>query len=352
MKKIIIYIIFLVIIPLKVNAISAASYVVIDQNSNRVLYGSNYNTSSLIASTTKVMTAIIVLENSNLDDVVVVGKEIFESYGSSIYLELGEEISVKDLLYGLMLRSGNDAAIVLANYVAGSMEDFAKLMNQKVNDLGLENTIFLNSSGLDEYTENKSTAYDLAVITSYAMKNDIYKKITKTLLYDTNTSYKNYTWANKNRLLTQYEYATGGKTGYTEKANRTLVTSASKDNMDIIVVTLNDGNDFNDHQSLYELTFKEYESIKVVDKDITSFKDENNSYYVKNDYFVLIKKGDIDNVEVKYTIYEKPVTSIAGLVSVYYYDELIWEDNIYIVEKEVNKFSLFWTKIVEWFKLW
>lgn len=351
MKKIIIFII-LVVVPMNVFGISASSYVVIDQNSNRVLYGSNYDEVSLIASITKIMTAIVVLENSNLDDVVTVGEEVLEAYGSAIYIELGEEITVRDLLYGLLLRSGNDAATVLAYYVAGSMENFAVLMNEKVSDLGLTNTVFLNSSGLDEVTENKSTAYDMAIITSYAMKNEIYKEITGTLNYTAVSSYKTYTWANKNRLLTEYEYATGGKTGYTEKAYRTLVTSASKDNMDIIVVTLNDGNDFADHEYLYDLAFSEYEAIMVIDKDITSLEEDDNIYYTKNDYYALVKIGEEENLEVKYQIFDKVVNSVAGKVSVYLYDELLYEDNLYVKDKSESSFMSFFDKIINWFKSW
>lgn len=351
MKKIILFILCLVV-PLNVCAISASSYVVLDQNSNRILYGSNYDDVSLIASITKIMTAIVVLENCDEEEIVTVGEEVFEAYGSAIYIELGEEISVQDLLYGLMLRSGNDAATVLAYYVAGSMEDFALLMNEKVSELGLSNTTFLNSSGLDEVTENKSTAYDMAVIMSYAMKIDLFSEITGTTSYTATSSYKTYTWENKNRLLSEYEYATGGKTGYTQKANRTLVTTASKDNMDIVVVTLNDGNDFADHESLYELTFSEYEAIKVVDKDITSYTDENNSYYVKNDYYALVKIGEEDSLEVVYQIYEKEISGVGGLVSVYLGDELLWEDSIYIVENESGVFLSLWEKILNWFKSW
>ncbi|MFI3261048.1 MAG: D-alanyl-D-alanine carboxypeptidase family protein [bacterium] len=333
-----------------VYAISASSYVVIDQNSNRVLYGSNYNDQSLIASITKILTAIVVIENCDIDEVIVVGEEVLSAYGSAVYIEVGEEISVRDLLYGLMLRSGNDAAIVLAHHVSGSIEEFAILMNELVDSLGLKNSIFYNPSGLDEETENLSTAYDMAVITSYAMKNEDYFLITSTDYHTTKTNYKTYWWDNKNRLLGTNEYTTGGKTGYTEKAKRTLVTTASYNNMDIVVVTLNDGNDFEDHASLYNTVFSNYESIKVVDKDLTSYVDSDNKYYVNNDYYALIKEEDSDNLIVKTDFFTSPVGNVGGLIKVYYTDDLLYEDNLYIEEKEV-KIS-FWEKIVGWLKLW
>lgn len=352
MRKFLKIVILLVVItPINIKAISASSYIVMDQNSNQILYGSNYDSSSLIASITKIMTAIIVLENCDIDEVITVGEEVLTAYGSAVYIEVGEEISVRDLLYGLMLRSGNDATTVLAYHVAGSLENFALLMNEKVTELDLENTTFLNPSGLDEETENKSTAYDMAVIMSYAMKNETFKTITSTEYYETKSSYKKYTWENKNKLLGTYDYITGGKTGYTEKAYRTLVTTASYDNMDIVVVTLNDGNDWIDHITLYETVFSNYEAIKVISKDITSFEDNNNSYYVKNDYYALIKKSDDNNIDVKYSIYDKAVNDIYGKVSVYLNNEIIYEDNIYLIEETTESLS-WWQKILSWFKLW
>lgn len=351
MRKVFLFFIIL-LIPTSVFAISASSYVVMDQNSGRVLLGSNYDSSSLIASITKIMTAIVVIENSDLDSVITVGDDVLKAYGSAIYIEVGEEISIRDLLYGLMLRSGNDAALILSLEVAGSLDEFAVLMNEKVSELNLSNTVFFNPSGLDEETENKSTAYDMAVIMSYAMKNEVFSEITGTYSYTAVSSYKTYTWTNKNRLLSSYDYCTGGKTGYTQKANRTLVTTASKDNMDIVVVTLNDGNDFADHEDLYETIFASYESVLVIDKDVTSFKGDDNTYYVENDYFALIKLGDYDNLSVTYEIYNEPVNKVAGIVYVIYDDEVIYSDNLYLVSESNEENLGFFARILEWFKSW
>ncbi len=349
MKKFI-FILFL-FLPINVFAISASSYVVVDQNTNEVLMGSNIHDEKLIASITKIMTAIIVIENSDLDEIVTVDESVLKAYGSAIYIEVGEKITIRDLLYGLMLRSGNDAAIVLANEVAGSMSEFADLMNDLVKELKLSNTVFYNNHGLETSEgENISTAYDMAVITSYAMNDSEFRKITSTENITVKTSYKTYSWSNKNKLLGQYDYITGGKTGYTTKASRTLVTTASKDGMDIVVVTLNDGNDWADHITLYEKVFEEYFSFEVLNKDITSLNLEGKDYYIKNDYNILISKNDEPNIEVKYDIFTESVNGIYGEAKVYFNDELLHNEKLYLKEEE-EKESL-WNKIVRWFSSW
>ena len=346
MKKF--FFVFLILfVPIPVIA-NASSYIVMDQNSNQILYGSNYNDKSLIASITKIMTAIIVIENSEVDRTITVNDEVLKAYGSAVYLEVGEKIKIKDLLYGLMLRSGNDAAIVLANEVGGSIDDFSVLMNNLAKKLKLKNTTFVNPHGLDEESKNYSTAYDMAVIMSYAMKNDIFREITKAKNYTTKSSYKTYNWKNKNKLLFDYKYTTGGKTGYTELANRTLVTTASKDNMDIVVVTINYPDDFSNHKGYYEKVFKKYESVKVLDKNVTSFE---KNYYIKNDYYALVKRGEEKNISVKNKIYNKPVNLIAGKTEVYNKDQLLYTDNIYKYQRSEETLS-WWQKIVDWFKSW
>ncbi len=345
MKKIVLLV--LLIIPININAISASSYIIMDQNTNNVLKGSNINESYLIASITKIMTAIVVIENvEDLDKEITVDEEVLKAYGSAIYIEVGEKLTIRDLLYGLMLRSGNDAAIVLANEVSGSMEEFASLMNETVKKLDLEDTIFHNSHGLEDSNgENKSSTYDMAVITSYAMENTDFKKISGSENYTVKSNYKSYSWANKNKLLGKYDYITGGKTGYTEKAGRTLVTTASKDGMDLVVVTINDGNDWNDHISLYEEVFSSYINYKILDKNIVAPKE---NIYIKNDYNMLIKKDDKENLEIKYELFNKPVGTVVGLAKVYYNEKLVHEENLYKNEESLS----WWQKLVGWFKSW
>src|SRR5574344_1562362 len=220
------------------------------------------------------MTCIIALEDGNIDNQVIVDNDVLKAYGSAIYIEKGEQLKLIDLLYGLMLRSGNDAALEIANNVAGSMENFVNLMNSKAKDLGMNDTFFINDNGLEEKSgENYSTSYDMAILMRYALNNNVFKKIIGTKQYKIKTNYKTYEWTNKNRLLKEYKYTIGGKTGFTEKARRTLVTAALKDNKKLIVVTLNDSNDFLDHQNLYEEYFKNYELYKIVDKNNFKIKD-------------------------------------------------------------------------------
>ena len=210
MKKIIL-LIMLYLIPFSVEA----SVVVMDMDSHRVLYGVNENEEMLIASTTKIMTALVVINNTDIDEIITIDQSVLRSFGSGIYVEVGEKISIKDLLYGLMLRSGNDAAIALSEHVGGSESGFAKLMNELAESLGMYHTHFINASGLEnEKGEgNTSTATDMALLMSYAMKNDIFREITATKHYMAKTNYKTYDWYNKNKLLTNYKYTTVGKTG-------------------------------------------------------------------------------------------------------------------------------------------
>ncbi|MDD6224263.1 MAG: D-alanyl-D-alanine carboxypeptidase, partial [bacterium] len=208
-----------------------------DRDSGRVLFSKDPDTPRLIASITKIMTAILAIESGRLDEEVTVGEEVLTMYGSNIYIELGEKMLLRDLVYGLMLRSGNDSAVVIATFVGGTEENFVKMMNDKAASIGMTNTIFHNSHGLDEITENKSTAYDMALLSSYASKNETYMKIVGTKKYTVQSDKKSYLWNNRNKLLTSYEWATGGKTGYTPRAGRTLVTNASKNGLDLTVVT-------------------------------------------------------------------------------------------------------------------
>ena len=200
----------------------------IDNNSKRILYQKDIHSKRLIASTTKIMTAIITLENSNLNDIVTVGEEVLSMYGTNIYVELNEKMSVRDLLYGLMLRSGYDAAVVLAKYVGGSIENFVKMMNEKAKEIGMINTIFSNPHGLDEETQNYSTAYDMALLSMYASNNSLYNEITSTKKYVVQTNNKSYLWYNRNKLVGNYKFLTSGKTGYTPDAGKTFVSTAIK----------------------------------------------------------------------------------------------------------------------------
>ena len=219
MKKVLVMLL-LFLIPLNVfgkedTFDTAKSSIVMDLDSGRVLYENNADEKRLIASITKIMTCIIAIEEGDLDSEVEAGDEILKMYGTSIYLELNEKMKLIDLLYGLMLRSGNDASVVIAKAVAGSEEKFVKMMNDKAKEIGMTNTTFSNPHGLDEETKNYSTARDMAKLSRYAYKNKTYRKIIGTEEYRVQTDSKSYLWYNRMKLLGNYKYCTGGKNGYT-----------------------------------------------------------------------------------------------------------------------------------------
>jgi len=357
MKKIILFtlLFFVCITNVKASTQTASSYILMDAQTGRVLLEKDINNQRLIASITKIMTCTIALENADIESIVTVDDSILKAYGSGIYIQIGEEITLKDLLYGLMLRSGNDAAVMIATYISGSEEEFVKLMNNKAKELGMNNTIFNNSSGLDEKGGNYSTAYDMALLTKYAMKNEMYQTIVKTKNYQTKTNYKSYSWTNKNKLL-KYDYITGGKTGYTEKAKRTLVSTASIDNMNLIVVTLNDSDDWNTHTYLYEYAKNNYSSYKVLNK--SKFKIEEDNYfngnlYIKNDVYIPFKKNETDSLISHIKLYKTPNYNdgdIVGVNQIIYKNNVIYEEEIYIEKYNKKEKITILDKIRKWFK--
>ena len=247
------------ILPCKVNAISAKSAVLLDAHTGRVLYAKDHHKKSLIASTTKIMTALVICEQCNVLDRVQIPKEAVGIEGSSMYLREGEILTVQELLYGMMLHSGNDAAVALAIYCGGTVEAFAELMNDKAYRLGLENTHFVNPNGLD-HPEHYSTAYDLAVLSAYAMNNPIFARtVSAKSLTVGSRSLRNH-----NKLLWQFDGAEGIKTGYTKAAGRILVSSASRSGRRLIAVTIHAPNDWQDHKTLLETGFAKYSMTTLV----------------------------------------------------------------------------------------
>lgn len=362
MKKKILFILTVLIIPFKVNALSASSYVVMDASSNRILEGFNIDEKKLIASTTKIMTCIITLENSDIKQEVEVSKEVLKSYGSGIYVEVGEKLTLEDLLYGLMLRSGNDAAIEIARVVSNSMDEFVKLMNNKAKEIGMNNTLFINNHGLEDNkgNGNTSTSYDMALLMSYALKNDKFKEIIGTKRRVVKSSYKTYDWYNKNKLLTDYKYTIGGKTGFTKKARRTLVTAAKKDDKTIIVVTLNDPNDFVDHKNLYESNFKKYNLVTILNKDLFNIKDVkyNGKVYIKDDFKMLLTKSEENKVLIDYEMNKNGNYNdedIVGIAHIKLDNKEINKVNIYLDtnnQKNIKKEKNWFLKLLDFIIFW
>lgn len=360
MKKFLLLLFLL--IPIKICAIetSARSAILMDIDSNRILYEKNIHEVRSVASISKIMTAVIAIESGKINDKVIVGDEINDAYGSGIYIKVGEELTLKDLLYGLMLRSGNDAALAIAKYVGESVDDFVKLMNKKAKEIGMRNTTFNNPSGLDQEKGNYSTAYDMAILTSYAMKLEDYKIITSTKKYTLTTNKNTYSWINKNKLLSIYKYTTGGKTGFTEIAKRTLVTTATKDNTNLVVVTLNDGNDWKDHQNLFEYGFSNYTNLKMLTKGKINIYNEkyysDYELYIKNDYSYLIQNSEQNNLAFKYDLEKKRSIKNGdevGVLKIYLGDKKIHEEKIFVKELAKKGKKSFFAKIKDWFvNLW
>lgn len=354
MKKVIVVFLLLVLfVPVNVMGLSLScrSCVLMDADSGRVLYEKDKDNPRLIASITKIMTAILAIESGRLEETVTVGEEVLTMYGSNIYIELGEKMKLLDMVYGLMLRSGNDAAIVIATFVGGTEEKFVEMMNKKAKEIGMTNTVFNNSHGLDEVTQNKSTAYDMALLSSYASHNETYMKIVGTKKYTVQTDKKSYLWNNRNKLLNLYEYATGGKTGYTPSAGRTLVTNASNNGLNLTAVTLNDGNEYVSHEAMYEYGFKNYKNYKILDKK--RFKIDSayypNKIYINEDFTYPLTEIEKENVKVLVKLTKldnfKDGDEV-GEVIVKLVDEEIYSQKVYVkVNKEEKKgfFSRVWS---------
>lgn len=232
---------------------SATSAILVDVNSGRVLYEQNADAKMLIASTTKIMTALVAIREGNLGDVVTIDHETTLTEGSSMYLKEGEKLTLETLLYGLMLCSGNDAAVAIAGHVGGSQAGFVALMNETARELGMEHSSFANPNGLD-HENHYSTARDMARLACAAVQNETLVRIASTRTVTAGGR----TMSNHNKLLSYVDGCIGLKTGYTRAAGRTLVSCAERNGQRLVAVTLQDGNDWADHQALFEYGFSAY----------------------------------------------------------------------------------------------
>lgn len=320
------------------------SCILMDNDSGRILYSKNANEKRLIASTTKMMTFLIAYENGNLNDVYEVGEEVLDMYGTSIYLSVGEKISLRDLLYGLILRSGNDASVVIASNIGKNYDDFIHLMNKKAQDLGMKNTIFSNPHGLDEKTENYSTSYDMALLSRELSKIPFYLEVSSTKHYTTTSDMKAYDWYNRNKLLTKYKYATGGKNGYTPRAGKTLVSTAFNNNLSLTAVSLSDSDTYDTHISLYEDAFSKYENYLILNKNSFFYDDKNyGKLYIKNSFYypVLEKEEGLITMTIQImNNVDLNNSNKVGTVIVYLDKEEIHRENLY-AKKSKEKLSFF-----------
>jgi len=298
--------------------ISAEAAALIDVASGRILYQKNGNKKMRIASLTKTMTAIVAIETANLQDVVTVPPQAVGVEGSSIYLKRGEKLTLEELLYGLMLRSGNDAAVAIAYHVGGSVPGFVHLMNEKAALIGMTHTNFTNPHGLDDSNMHYSTAEDMVKLSAYALKNPVFKKIVSTKVKS--ISWEGENWdrrlQNKNKLLHLYKGADGVKTGYTKLAKRCLASSATRDGRQLAVITLNAPDDWNDSMRLMDWGFSQFKVTRLVEKGqavnlSTSAPGMGTDFRLvtMNEFSYPLKEGEEGNIRTEGKLVEATLTS-------------------------------------------
>lgn len=340
--------------------INARSAIIFDRTTKKMMWGKKENDVRAMASTTKIMSCIVILENSNLKDIVTISKKAANTGGSSLKINTGDKITVNDLLYGLMLRSGNDAAVALAEHVGGSIEGFALLMNNKAKELGLKNTNFVTPHGLDN-NEHYTTAYELAIITDYALNNKKFAQIVNT---KSTTIYINglaRTIANTNELLGSLNGVDGVKTGFTGNAMRCLVTSCTRNGNQIITVVL--GSDTKkqrtlDSIKLIEYAFKNFERINIEEiakKEFENWKQINvGRIYINKaqKQYMQVELKDIENKVIPMKIGEEKDINIE-INCIYEYEAPVMENtkvgNLIIKKNEeiIEVVDIVCAKIVE-----
>ncbi len=345
----------------------AQAYSVIDVKSGRIVLESHGDSRLPIASLTKVMTALLAIEYKEMSDIVKVSHRAHGKEGSSIYLQRDEQMSLHTMLYGLMLRSGNDAATAIAEHVGGSEDGFVYLMNEKAVQLGMINSHFVNPHGLD-HTNHYSSANDLAKLTAYALRNVIFQEIVQTKIKSApnpNQSW-DYRWLNKNKMLTLYEGADGVKTGYTTLAHRTLISSATRNGQQFAVVTLNDGNDWNDHRKLLDYAFANYPLRQIATKNELLYPP---NYYTTRDFEYPLHQDEISLLRKKIILEPETTTSFRlgkrGVIELYIDQRHIASIPMYekgserlkIMEKNALRFTKYESKIhqnlpMQFIKIW
>ena len=260
----------LLLFPLPAGAEGARSSILIEMETSRVLYENNAHEALPMASTTKIMTALVALENGNLQDMVTCGEHAFGVPGTSIYLSLGEQLTLKQMLYGLMLASGNDAAVAVAEHIGGSVPEFCRMMTARAEEIGCENTVFTTPHGLPAEGHH-TTAWDLALITREAMKNPVFREIVSTQRASLPWAGHEYSRVlnNKNKLLSTYAGALGVKTGYTKAAGRCLVFAAERNGMTLIGAVLNCPDWFDEAAALLDRGFENWQIVTILSQGET-----------------------------------------------------------------------------------
>lgn len=336
-------------VSVEAGASTSSSYVVIEETTGRVLTEYNKDLQLPIASTTKIVTALVTLEHASPDDEVVIPREAQGIEGSSIYIKAGEVYTVRDLLYGLMLRSGNDSAVALALHVSGSIESFSSLMNEKARSIGAYNTHFTNPHGLHD-ENHYSSAYDMALLTASAYKNPTFREIVSSKRY---LLKGNYIY-NKNKLLSIYEGADGVKTGYTTKSGRCLVTSSTRNGMRVICVVLNCYDMWEKSMTLMTSAHEDFAMTKVasvddtVDLSVYKGVQDTVDAAIKKDLYYPLKDGEISQITYQLEVSDliAPVYSgtLGGNIKIYLANRLIFDENIYTIKNVRKKSLLDWLR--------
>ncbi len=306
--------------------VSARAAVLYEPETGSFLFTKNESQRLPMASTTKVMTALVAAESCELSETVKVDGRAVGTEGSSAYLTEGELLTMEELLYALLLQSANDAACAIALHISGSIEDFAALMNEKVSEMGLSDTHFTNPHGLDD-KDHYTTARELALIAAEALKNETVKKIASTYKYTSKSGARVRTYVNHNKLLKSYDGAIGLKTGFTKKCGRCLVGAAERDGLSFITVTLNAGDDWNDHRKLFDLGFSTMEKIYLARKGefayslpIIGGKSDTLELSNTDELSIIVKKGEhiVESFPKVHRYLAAPVRSTDILGAVYF----------------------------------
>jgi len=348
-----------------VASVSAQSYLLMDAQTGEVLSQSHADTKLPMASTTKIMTCLVALEEGELSDEVVIPQEAVGIEGSSIYLTRGEELTLSDLLYGLMLESANDAAVAIALHISGSVDSFAEKMNEKASQLGMTNTHFCNPNGL-QAEEHYSTARDLSVLMAYCMQNPVFAEMTATQTKNIPApGGKSRYLSNHNRLLRSYEDCIGGKTGYTKTAGRCLVSAAHRDGKTLICTTLGAPDDWNDHKNLYRYGFSLYHTEILCEKGsicgtlpLVGGEQSEIAYSCSEALSISLREGQAvtHDIELPHFVYAPTRAGDYFGDAVFYLDEkelvripLVCEQDAPQKEVKLSFWQKLWNTIQSWF---
>lgn len=370
MRKYLFIIVFMIILLPKTAfalAESARSACLIDALTGNIVFEKDAYTRRPMASTTKIMTAIVALENSGMDETVKISANAQNQEGSSAYVRVGSDMRMGDLLYGLMLNSGNDAAVAIAEHIAGSTDRFASMMTDKARSIGAMDTAFANPNGLDD-PEHFTTAHDLALIARYAMKNPDFAKIvsTKSILTHPINSDKELWFINHNKLLRRYDGCIGVKTGYTKTSGRCLVSAAERDGMTFIAVTLNDGSDWSDHAQMLDYAFQAHTPREIIsegERVKTVSTDSGDCFFVTASSFTMpFCEGHMKETELRTHLANNLAAPVnagekVGYTEIIYNGEtvgtvdIISDSNIYGTDSLTAKNSFF-NSIMRVFRLW